>query len=333
MPMTRSSRSFASCVRAACRRAVRGAVLAAALVPWPLVADDTIAISEQIDAVMNQAARLGVPVLAVASTDSCREAPVLKRQLAGNPALQPLVARFALVELRMSGDDKWEWHRWQDRFDTHRRNTPQMFVIRADGRMMYGDDPPANLAVFLREQLDRSGQPIAPRQAEQFEAQLQAAARLEAEGDLAGAVGTVMPAIRTPSFARPVVHSVAFRADVGKGLLERIGQVAVPPAAEKPVSATDRLAAIQEIVAAAEQFGATLPDVARAANKQLAEISRDAAGKETVRQAQLLHRAAVAARRSADRGRALYEQIVELHPDSPAAELAAMRLDAAARTP
>ena len=324
------SLSFHPLVLSACRWLARGAVLAAALVPWPLVADEKITISERIDAVMNQAARLGVPVLAVASTDSCREGPLLKRQLAGNPAIQPLVARFAVVELRMSGDDKWEWHRWQDHFDTRRRNTPQVFVIRADGRMTYGDDPPANLAAFLREQLDRNGQPITPRQADQFEAQLQAAARLQAEGDLAGAVGTVMPAIRTPSFARPVVRSVAFRAAVGKGLLDRIGQVASPPAAGEPVSATDRLAAVEEIVAAAEQFGATLPEVAWASNKQLVEISRDAAGKETVRQAQLLHRAAVAARRAPDRGVALYQQIVELHPGSPAAELAAMRLAAAA---
>lgn len=285
----------------------------------PLVADDNltitnVTISEQIDAVMNEAARLGVPVLAVASTDSCSEGPVLKRQLAGNPAVQPLVSRFAIVELRMSGDNKWEWHRWQDRFDTHRRNTPQVFVIRADGRMIFSGDPPAD----------------------QFEAQLAAASRLQAEGDLVGAVGAVMPAVRMPSFARPIVQSVAFRATVAEGLLQRIekddGKMdAENPDgenadAEKPVSATDRLAAVEEIVAASEQFVATLPEVVRAATKRLAEISRDPDGRETVRQAQLLHRAAVAARRSPDRGLALYQQIIAMHPDSPAAKLAATRM-------
>lgn len=312
-------------VRSACRPAPLVMVMAAAFMPWSLAADEKITISEQVDAVMNQAARLGMPVLAVASTDSCREAPTLKRQLAGNPALQPLVSRFAVVELRMSGDDKWEWKRWQDRFDTHRRNTPQVFVIRADGRMMYGNDPPADLAGFLREQLDRSGQPIAARQADQFENQLEAASRRQAEGDLAGAVGAVMPAVRMPSFARPVVQSIAFRAAVAEGLLERIRQAA-GPAGEEDVSATDRLARVEEVVAASEQFVATLPEVARAANKQLADFNRDAVGKETVRQAQLLHRAAVATRRSPDRGHALYRQIIAVHPDSPAADLAAKRL-------
>jgi hypothetical protein len=324
-------------VHSACRWLVCGAMLAAALVPWPLVADDTITISKEIDAVMNEAARLGVPVLAVASTDSCREAPVLKRQLAGNPVLQPLVGRFAVVELRMSGDDKWDWHRWQDRFNTHRRNTPQVFVIRADGRLSFSGDPPADLAGFLSQQLDRNGQPIAPRQADQFEAQLAAASRLQAEGDLAGAVGSVMPAVRMPSFARPIVQSVAFRAAVAEGLMQRIAHdpgakdPANPDAGEqnagKEVSATDRLAAVEEIVAASEQFVATLPEVARAATKRLVEMNRDPEGKETVRQAQLLHRAAVAARRSPDRGRSLYQQILEIHPDSPAAQLAAMRLE------
>jgi hypothetical protein len=320
-----------SCVRVACRRIARGAVLAAALAPWRLDAEEKITISEKIDTVMKQAARLGVPVLAVASTDSCREGPVLKRQLAGNPGLQPFVGRFAVVELRMSGDDKWDWLRWQDHFDTHRRNTPQVFVVRADGRMTFSGDPPANLAAFLREQLDRSGQPIASRQAEQFEAQLRSAARLQAAGDLAGAVGAVMPAVRMPSFAQPVVDSIAFRAKLGKGLLDRIELVAGPPAAGEPASAADQLAAMEEVVAAAEQFGATLPDVARAANKRLAELSRDAAGKEVVRQAQLLHRAAMATRRAPDRGLALYQQIIATDEDSPAATLAAMRIDTAAQ--
>ena len=59
----------ASSVRSACRPAVMIMIMAAALVPWSLAADEKITISEQVDAVMNQAARLGVPVLAVASTD------------------------------------------------------------------------------------------------------------------------------------------------------------------------------------------------------------------------------------------------------------------------
>lgn len=316
--------------RAARQPAVMVMIMAAALVPSSRVAAEKITISERVDAVMDQAARLGVPVLAVASTDVCREGPVLKRQLMGNPALQPLVARFAVVELRMSGDDKWEWKRWQDRFDTHRRNTPQVFVIRADGRMTYGDDPPADLAAFLREQLDRSGQPLGARQADQFENQLEAASRLQAEGDLAGAVGAVMPAVRMSSFARPVVQSVAFRAAVAEGLLERIRQVAEPATVDQAVSAADQLARVEEIVAAAEQFVAMLPEVARAANKHLADVSRDAAGKEMVRQAHLLHRAAVATRRSPDRGHALYRQIIAIHPDSPAADLAAKRLEGVA---
>lgn len=313
-------------VRSACRPAALLTVVAVALVPWSLVADEKITISEQVDAVMKQAARLGVPVLAVASTDSCREGPVLKRQLVGNPALQSLVARFAIVELRMSGDAKWDWKRWQDHFDTHRRNTPQLFVIRADGKMTYGDDPPADLAGFLRKQLDVSGQPIAARQADQFEDRLETASRLQAEGDLAGAVGAVMPAVRMPSFARPIVQSVAFRASVAQLLLERIRQ-ATGPSGQEEVSATDRLARVEEIVAASEQFIATLPEVSRAANKLLVEMNRDADGRETVRQAQLLHRAAVATRRSPDRGHALYRQIIAMHPDSPAADLAAKRLE------
>jgi hypothetical protein len=296
------------------------AVGAASLLP-AFAADDKAAISEQVDAVMNQAARAGMPVLALASTDSCTEAGPLRQRLAGDAALRPLVARFAFVELRMSGDDKWTWKRWQERFDTHRRQSPQLFVIRADGRKLFSGDPPADLAGFLRHQLGQVGQPLVPRQADLFEAQLRAASELQTRGDLAGAVRSVTPACRVPSFARPVVESIAFRAAVADRMLDRIERAAAEPGAD-----TDRLAAVELLVAAAEEFATTLPDVARTARENVAEVGRDPAGREMVRQAQALHHAAVAARRSADRGLALYEQIITTHPQSPAATLAAVRL-------
>lgn len=302
-------------------RIVPAAAIALALTHAPLVAEEKGAVSEQVDAVMAEAARLGLPVIAVASTDSCEEAPRLKRRLVGDVALQPLVARFALVELRMSGDDKWTWKRWQERFDSHRRQSPQVFVIRADGRKMFSGDPPADLAGFLRHQLGQGGQPLAQRQAELFASQLETAARLQAAGDLAGAVRAVMPAVRVPSFARSVVQSVAFRAAVAERMLARIEH-----AATEPGVGTDRLASVELLVAAAEEFATSLPEVARAARERTVEIGRDAEGRETVRQAQLLHRAAVTSRRSAERGLVLYEQIIELDPQSPAAELAAVRL-------
>lgn len=270
---------------------------------------------------MAEAFRLGMPVLAVASTDSCEEAPQLKQRLVSDPVLQPLVARFAVVELRMSGEDRWTWKRWQERFDTHRRQSPQVFVIRADGRKMFSGDPPADVAGLLRQYLGQCGQPLAPRQADLFESQLEAASELQAEGDLAGAVRLVTPAARVPSYARPVAASIALRKAVSARMLERIEQ-----AAEMPGTGGDRLMAVELLVAAGEEFAATLPDVARAARDRLAEFGREPEGREMVRQGQLLHHAAAAARRSAGRGLSLYEQIIAAHPDSPAAALAAARL-------
>lgn len=242
---------------------------------------------------------------------------------AADPMLQPLVARFAVVELRMSGDDKWTWKRWQERFDTRRRQSPQVFVIRADGQKMFSGDPPGDVAGFLRQQLNASGQPIASRQADLYEAQLEAASRLQAAGDLAEAVRCVTPAARVPSYARPVVQSVAFRAAVADRLLKDIARAGAEAEAE---AGSDRLAIAEMLVAAVEQYAATLPDVARAARERTAEIGREPEGRETLRHAQLLHHAATAARRSAHRGLALYEQIIASHPDSPAAEIAAVRL-------
>lgn len=98
------------------------------------------------------------------------------------------------------------------------------------------------------------------RQADLFESQLEAASELQAEGDLAGAVRLVTPAARVPSYARPVAASIALRKAVSARMLERIEQ-----AAEMPGTGGDRLMAVELLVAAGEEFAATLPDVARGA--------------------------------------------------------------------
>lgn len=317
---TAMNSSLIPVVRRACRRVARVVAVCMAVMPAVGIADEG-RISDPVDAVMSRAIHLGLPVLAVASTDSCEEAPRLKQRFVTDPAVQPLVARFAVVELRMSGEDKWTWKRWQQRFDTHRRQSPQMFVVRADGKKMFSGDPPADLPSFLRHHAGQAGQPLAARQADLFTAQLETAAHLQAEGNLAEAVRIVTPAARLPSFALPVVRSVAFRAAAAKRLLAEIQRVAA-----QPLQGADLLAAAEMLVATADEYAATLPDVTRAARELLTEIGRDPAGRQTVRQAQLLHHAATAARRSAGRGLALYEQIIASHPDSPAAEVAAVRL-------
>ena len=305
--------------------------LVAAGLGWSVArADDEqpLVISEAVDAVLVQAARSGTPILAVAGHENCREAPTLKRRLVTEPSLQPLVGRFALVELEMTGDRLWEWKRWQARFESRLRKSPQVFVIRADGTSLYAGEPPPDLASFLVAHLSRAGLPLAPRQAEQFTAQLDAATRLRDGGDLAAAVRALTPAVRTPSFAESVVRSAALRGTIAAQAL-----AAVDEAAAKVADQPEDVAAALVLVATADDFAPTLPEVARAARERLTATGRTPAGRELIRQAELVWRADEATRRAPDVGRGMYERIIAAHPRTPLAELAAQRLERARERP
>ena len=273
--------------------------------------------SPRVTAVLEEASRTGRTVLAVAGYADCAACRRFKSQLGS----QPLVAQFALLELTMNGDGWREWKAWQEMTETKEKSSPQVFVVRADGRVLHGGPVPRDLAGFLRGQLDQGGQPLSDDQAAMLEKTLTEARELATAGDRFGAMRSLAPALAVRSFAAPAraVHEYgeSLAAEIGASIDEAAGRVADSP---------EGVEAAVALVDANRSFMKLLPEVAKSAAVSLASLKKKTDLRAVLQQAEQLQQADAAARQSAEKGAAKYRRLVEQHPGSAAATVAGARL-------
>ena len=273
--------------------------------------------SPRVAGVLEEAARTGRTVLAVAGYADCAACRRFKAQLGS----QPLVAQFAVLELTMNGDGWREWKAWQDMTDTNQKSSPQVFVIRADGRVLHDGPVPQDLGGFLRGQLDQGGQPLSADQAEKVAKALTEARELATAGDRLGALRMLAPALALRSFAAPArtVHdySETLAAEIRTSIDEAAGGVADSP---------EGVEAAVALVDASRSYAKLLPEAAKAASVALTSLRKKPELRAVLQQAEQLQQADAAARQSADKGADKYRGLVEQHPGSAAAAVAEARL-------
>jgi hypothetical protein len=280
-------------------------------------ATEAAAPSPRVEGVLQEAARTGRPVLAVAGYADCAACRRFKQQL----ATQPLLAQFALLELTMDGDGWREWKAWQDMTDTNQKSSPQVFVIRADGRVLHDGEVPRDLAGFLRGQLDQGGQPLSADQAAQFDETLAEAQRLAAAGDRAEALRILAPALTVRSFAAPARASHEFRERLGAEI-----KASIDDATSQVADSEEGVQAAVALVDASKSFSKSLPEAAKAASVAITTLKKKPDLRTVLQQAEQLQQADAAARQSAAKGADKYRKVVEQHAGSAAAAVAESRL-------
>jgi hypothetical protein len=275
--------------------------------------------SPRVEGVLQEAARTGQPVLAVAGYADCAACRRFKQQL----ATQPLVTQFTLLELTMNGDGWREWKAWQGMTDTNQKSSPQVFVIRADGRTLHDGSVPKDLAGFLRGQLEQSGQPLSADQAAHFDETLAEAKRLATAGDRVEALRILAPALKVQSFAAPARASQEFREQLGAEI-----KTSVDEATGRVADSEEGIEAAVILVDASKSFSKSLPEVAKAASVAITMLKKKPDLRTVLQQAEQLQQADAAARQSAAKGADKYRKVVEQHAGSAAAAVAESRLAA-----
>lgn len=301
-------------------------VLLAAAVAWGgatgRAADDPPSVSPRVDTLLTEAATTGRAVLAVAGYRDCARCRRLRERLQGEAALQPVVSQFARLDLTMDGPDGAEWRPWQKMTETRSRASPQVFVVRADRKVLHDGEAPDDLGGFLRSMAQAAGTPLTPAQAEQFAALLEQATALAADGDRSGALRKLLPAVKAPSYASAAVAARGFCTSLADE-----AETAIAAAADTVGDDADGVAAAVELVAIARGFGTVLPDVARDATRQIVALRKNPDVARVLKQAEQIQAADVAARQLPSRARAMYEKIAAEHPGGGAAAVAASRLE------
>jgi len=278
--------------------------------------DEAVRVSPPVDAVLDESARTGRPVLAVCGYDHCAACQRLRARL----ATDPVTAEFLRIDLTIAGVP--EWRNWQAFADTKAWSSPQLYVVRADGTMLVSGRAQADMGDELRAALREAGVPLSEQEATLTAKLLEKARALAGAGDPTGALRELGPALAKTSFARAAVAARAFGTTLVADLERSIESVAATVGDD-----ANGVATAVGLVAVVKDCGAAAPDLAKAAVGKLTALKRSPATAEVVRQAEQIHAATVAARSSASRGRAMLEKIVADRPDSGAAEVAKARLE------
>lgn len=299
--------------------------LAALLLSLPLAAQSADLLT--IEQAIAKSKATGRPILAMAGSKTCAPCQALLERLSTDRSIAPLVTQFVPLKVETDGD---HWGEWASKYPHEGSGIPILFVVRADGEMLYGKSGAKNgaeLPIFLSEQLKGAGRIYSDEQLATIKAAVTESNKALAEGDTWTAVKRMqgLSKLGTPGkFAS--YASVAQEADALQLQLVEQGKAALAAAKEKLVG-DDKFAGVLEVLAANRIFG-TITELKKDLISAEREISKDQSLKETLRQAEALDRAVAQASNKATRksAPAAFELVMTRFPNTPAAELAKAKL-------
>jgi hypothetical protein len=300
------------------RKAFPVKVWLTALAVWFLVATETVA--DSIDEALEQAAETGRPVFAVAINKAAGSAKFLAR-LKTDKSLGRYMELFIPLKIRVQTK---EWNKWAGRFQYQAGERPILYVVRADGKQLYGKAGPHRgneLNQMLELVLGQAGTLYDDKQISVITAAVAGAKQALREGDTAAAVRKLaviqkfgMPG-HLDSYARPAIACD----ELVKTLLEQ--------AFDELTNAADQLRDRKKgidgalAVATIQQTYQPLKELNQEITKVIAKLRVNRAYRELIDQAKPLEQARVWMATPAKRGRAvpILERVILKAPDSQAA--------------
>ena len=201
--------------------------------------------------------------------------------------------------------------------------TPALYVIRADGKQMYGrSGTPPNLPRFLHDQLQDAGEIPSNRQLALMARASDAASRLYLDNKISGAISKVKPFAEVNSYALPAVQLKALAEQFEARGEKLISEAASAIQTENPTW-EDALA----LARARRTFG-ELPSVQDSLHDTMAKIRDSSAKRELLEQAELIDVGIELQRRSINnRAEQTFRALLEKYPGTRAAAVAVEHLE------
>jgi tetratricopeptide (TPR) repeat protein len=95
--------------------------------------------------------RTGRPLLAIGGTVNCVYCVRMAKQLETDESVAPAAAKFVILKIDTGSR---LWREWRDKYDMDGDGVPQVVILRADGKQIYGKTgAPADLKAFLEQSL------------------------------------------------------------------------------------------------------------------------------------------------------------------------------------
>jgi len=239
----------------------------------------------------------------------------LKKRLATDASLRPLLAQYVPLDLDTKSP---EWQTWARRFRTEGGGIPIIYIVRADGKMLYGKSGSlegAELPRFLALWRKQTGAALSPKQASELATSLKKARKDYEDGDRAAAVREIAKFPRTVSYAEVMLQAKELAIKVAEEALSELQK-----AEEQLASSTDAFQGALT-VARIQRVYRPMSEILKAARKIRAKNLREK--KDLFSQAEQLDSAMkLEEANSLDKALRGYQLVVKRYPETAAAKLA-----------
>ena len=304
--------------------------LFAGLLALAIAAISSVGLSAELLTIEQALARsqaTGRPILAMAGSKTCAPCQALLSRLSTDVSIAPLVTQFVPLKIDSEGE---HWGEWSKKYRPEGNGIPILFVIRADGQMLYGKSGAKEgpqLPLFLAEHLKSAGRILSDEQLATIRDAVEDSNKALAEGDAWTAVKRIegLKKIGTPGKLGSYA-SVAQEADALHAKLVEEGKAALAAAKEK-LAGEDKFAGVLKVISANRVFG-SMAELRKDLATAERDLGKDQQLKEIVKQAEALDRAlAMAAGKTTQRSApAAFEAVITRYPGTSAAELAKAKL-------
>jgi len=283
-------------------------------------------ISANVETSFVESGDLGMPVLVVATSQSCPPCRALKHVMRTDQQVQELLERYVVLQLDVNS---YEFEEFSRRVPHHLNMIPMVFMLRPDGKVLYaqsGGLSSDTLQRLLRAGVKASGRRLNESEAHEMSRRLDKAQELYDSGDIVNAYRHAAAVSAVPSYATSIVAADQLRQRIGSDVLRNL------PSLDSGIRSPGHK--FQSAVAITSLFVASRGD--RALREPLGELiakyERDPATQLVLRQAKDTVRGQLfEAYEKWDQARASYQRIVDTGGDDTARDYATQRLEAIAR--
>jgi TolA-binding protein len=232
-----------------------------------------------------------------------------------------LATQFVL--LKVATDDRQMWSEWSRKYKHDGTGIPIVYVIRADGQMLYGKSgTPAPLPLFLVSALKQGGQLLPEKQLQSLQRNLQTVEQLRKAGQTEAAVGQLRRNLGTGSFSSVAVASAKLEDELTAEATEALQEAIADMNSE-----TERLSAAIRLVRIDRDYGA-LPQMRKPLAVALKQHRTQVETRELLKQAEILLKAQTL--QGTEKWRqalASYQLVIDRYPKTPASALASREMD------
>ena len=263
--------------------------------------------------------RTGRPLLAIGGTVNCVYCVRMAKQLESDEAVAPFAAKYVILKIDTGSR---LWREWREKYDIDGDGVPQVVILRADGKQIYGKTgAPADLQAFLQQNLADAGVVLTSAELADREKLLREAQKHLKKKDYAKATELGLECVQDDCHAAVVVEA--------RKLIDNLDDRAVLglKEAERKLASRDKTF---EGALALLELEAAFGEHPSAKGRIQDALERHAAGEEKAslfmqaRQVREAQRWETAKQRT--EAIAAWKQVLDNHPNTPAAVLATRRL-------